>query len=153
MILLAIVAVGVLPLLGALYFRYVSPPAVKATAGRPLDPPLPLAFEFLQRSDGTPLQHPEVSGTWLVIFAAPGACDARCQHTLYLTRQARTAQGRNMARVDRLWLVTDATTPTASLLSEHPDLTVVKATDGKVLQALGGTDSRYICLLYTSRCV
>jgi hypothetical protein len=65
----------------------------------------------------------------------PGACDARCQHTLYLTRQARTAQGRNMARVDRLWLVTDATTPAASLLSEHPDLTVVRATNAKLLQA------------------
>lgn len=147
LILLAIVAVCVLPLLGALYFRYVTPPAVKATAGRPLDPPVPLAFEFLQHADGRPLEHPEVSGTWLVIVAAPGACDARCQHTLYLTRQARTAQGRNMARVDRLWLVTDATTPAASLLSEHPDLTVVRATNAKLLQALGGTESRHINLV------
>lgn len=147
LILLAIVAIGVLPLLGALYFRYVSPPAVKATAGRPLDPPVALAFEFLQRPDGTRLEHPEVSGTWLVVFAAPGACDARCQHTLYLTRQARTAQGRNMARVDRLWVITDATMPPASLLSEHPDLIVVKATNAKLLQALGGTESRYINLV------
>ncbi len=145
--LLAIVAVCVLPLLGALYFRYVSPPAIKATEGRPLASPVQLTFESLERLDGAPLEHPEVSGTWLVIFAAPGACDTRCQHTLYLTRQARTAQGRNMARVNRFWVVTDATMPTASLLSEHPDLTVVKATDASLMQILGGTESRDINLV------
>ncbi len=144
--LLAIVAIGALPLLVALYFRYLSPPEIKATVGLPLDP-VPLPFEFLQRSDGTPLEHPQVSGKWLVIFAAPGACDSRCQHTLYLTRQARTAQGRNMERVDRLWLITDATTPAADLLAVHPDLVVVKATDSHLLDVLGGSESRHINLV------
>jgi len=145
-ILLAIVAIGVLPLLTALYFRYVSPPEVKAIVGQPLDP-VPLPFEFLQRLDGAALAHPEVSGKWLVIFAAPGACDERCQHTLYLTRQARTAQGRNMARIDRLWLITDASTPAAGLLAAHPDLVLVKAADPKVLQVLGGSESRHVNLV------
>lgn len=146
LILLAIVAIGVLPLLAALYFRYVSPPEVKATTGQPLDP-VRLPFELLQRADGVVLEHPEVSGKWLVIFAAPGGCDERCQHALYLTRQARTAQGRNMARVDRLWLLTDATPPAHELLAAHPDLVLVRATDGKVLQLLGGAERRYINLV------
>lgn len=146
LILLAIVAIGVLPLLAALYFRYVSPPEVKATTGQPLAP-VRLPFELLQRADGVALEHPEVSGKWLVIFAAPGGCDERCQHALYLTRQARTAQGRNMARVDRLWLVTDATPPAHDLLAAHPDLVLIKATDGKVLQLLGGGERRYINLV------
>lgn len=146
LILLAIVAIGVLPLLAALYFRYVSPPEVKPTTGQPLAP-VRLPFELLQRADGVALEHPEVSGKWLVIFAAPGSCDERCQHVLYLTRQARTAQGRNMARVDRLWLVTDATPPAHDLLAAHPDLVLVKATDGKVLQLLGGGERRFINLV------
>lgn len=146
LILLAIVAIGVLPLLAALYFRYVSPPEVKATTGQPLEP-VRLPFELLQRTDGVALEHPEVSGKWLVIFAAPGSCDERCQHALYLTRQARTAQGRNMARVDRLWLVTDATPPAHDLLAAHPDLVLIKATDGRVLQLLGGGERRYINLV------
>lgn len=146
LILLAIVAIGVLPLLAALYFRYVSPPEVKATAGQPLEP-VRLPFELLQRADGVVLEHPEVSGKWLVIFAAPGNCDERCQHVLYLTRQARTAQGRNIARVDRLWLVTDATPPAHDLLAAHPDLVLIKATDGKVLQLLGGGERSYINLV------
>lgn len=146
LILLAIVAIGVLPLLAALYFRYISPPEVKATTGQPLEP-VRLPFELLQRADGVALEHPEVSGKWLVIFAAPGSCDERCQHALYLTRQARTAQGRNMARVDRLWLVTDATPPAHDLLAAHPDLVLIKATDVKVLQLLGGGARRHINLV------
>ena len=146
LILLAIVAIGLSPLVAALYFRYVSPPEVKATLGRPLDP-VPLPFEFLQHLDGTALEHPEVSGKWLVIFAAPGGCDERCQHTLYLTRQARTAQGRNMDRVDRLWLVTDATAPATGLMAAHPDLVLIKATDAKVLQVLGESEGRHINLV------
>ena len=146
LILLAIVAIGVLPLLAALYFRYVSPPEVKATVGQPLDPIL-LPFEFLQRTDGAAMEHPAVSGKWLLIFAAPGGCDERCQHTLYLTRQARTAQGRNVARIDRLWLITDAGTPAPALMAAHPDLVLIKATDARVLELLGGKDSRKINLV------
>ena len=146
LILLAIVAVGVLPLLSALYFRYVSPPEVIATVGQPLEP-VRLPFELLQRADGAKLEHPEVSGKWLVILAAPGNCDERCQHALYLTRQARTAQGRNIARIDRLWLVTDAVMPGSELMAAHPDLILIRATDGKVLQLLGGEERRYINLV------
>ncbi|MCF8177157.1 MAG: hypothetical protein K9J74_01495 [Sulfuritalea sp.] len=146
LILLAIFAVGILPLLAALYFRYVSPPMVKAIVGEQLDP-VPLPFKFLQRADGTALEHPEVSGKWLVIFAAPGSCDERCQHTLYLTRQARTAQGRNMARVERLWLITDTATPSTELLNAHPDLTLIKSTDDAVFKYLGGREGRKINLV------
>ncbi|MBE2258643.1 MAG: hypothetical protein H6942_00300 [Candidatus Accumulibacter sp.] len=144
--LLAIIAIGVLPLLAALYFHYISPPELTTTEGQPIQP-VPLPFEFLQDPDGAPLPHPEVSGKWLLIFAAPGSCDARCQHTLYLTRQARTAQGRNMARLDRVWLITDATAPATELLAAHPDLALARATDGRVLEALGGSESRHINLV------
>lgn len=145
-ILLAIVAIGLLPLLAALYFRYVSPPEQKPTVGQPLVP-VPLPLDFLRQKDGTVLAHPEVGGKWLLIFAAPGACDERCRHTLYLTRQARTAQGRNMARLDRLWLITDTTSPSAELLAAHSDLILVTATDGKVMQLLGGDESRQVNLV------
>ena len=146
LMLLAIVAVCALPLLAALYFRYVSPPQVKETMGRALDP-VPLPFELLRRPDGSVLAHQQVSAKWLVVYAAPGECDERCRHALYLTRQARTAQGRNMARVERLWVITDATKPAADLLAAHPDLVLLKAQDAKVLQVLGGGEGRQINLV------
>lgn len=146
LILLAIVAIGILPLLAALYFRYVSPPEVKATVGRPLAPER-LPFEYLRRVDGAALEHPEVSGKWLLVLAAPGACDERCRHTLYLTRQARTAQGRNMARLDRVWLLTDANLPAPELLATHPDLVLVRASSPNVLQILGQSEGRVMNLV------
>lgn len=146
LILLAILAIGMFPLLAALYFRYVSPPEVQAIAGQPLDP-VRLPFELLKRADGGTLEHPQVSGKWLLIVAAPGGCDARCQHVLYLTRQARTAQGRNMARIERLWLITDMSLPPTELMAAHPDLMVVKASDGAMLQMLGGAERPYINLI------
>lgn len=146
LILLAIVAIGVLPLLAALYFRYVSPPGIGMIVGQPLEP-VPLPFKHLQRWDGAALEHPHVSGKWLMIFAAPGGCDARCRHTLYLTRQARTAQGRHLTRIERLWVITDGKAPAADLMTAHPDLVVIKATDAKLLQLLGGSESRQINLV------
>ena len=146
LILLAIIAVGVLPLLAALYFRYVSPPEVTEMVGRPLEP-VPLPFELLRRADGAALDHPAVSGKWLMIIAAPGGCDERCRHTLYLTRQARTAQGRNMARLDRFWLITDASFPAPDLLAMHPDLVLIKPVNSSPLEVLGGGESRYVNLV------
>jgi hypothetical protein len=52
-----------------------------------------------------------------------------------------------MDRVGRLWLVTDATTPATGLMAAHPDLVLIRATDAKVLQVLGGSESRHINLV------
>ena len=44
------------------------------------------------------------------------ACDAYCERKLYFMRQVRRAQGKNQARVERLWVVSDAAPPRAALL-------------------------------------
>lgn len=134
LILLLIALICLLPLLAALFFRFVSPPAIGKLAGVPLDPK-PFAFAAIVRADGKPVVHPEVSDQWLVLVASSGACDKTCEDTLYLTRQARTAQGKNMSRVQRLWLVTDSVTPDKALLDQHPDLVVVKTVDSQALAA------------------
>ena len=55
-------------------------------------------------------------GQWLVIVAAAGACDARCESHLVLQRQLVETLGKEKGRVDKLWLVTDDATPTPALL-------------------------------------
>ena len=57
--------------------------------------------------DGTPFALAGLRGKWVLTVAAPGGCDATCRSALYATRQARTIQGREMERVQRVWLVTD----------------------------------------------
>ena len=50
----------------------------------------------------------------------------RVAQALYATRQARTIQGREMDRVQRVWLVTRRGAPDPALLAEHPDLVVAR---------------------------
>src|SRR6185503_6321325 len=46
-----------------------------------------------------------------------GACASACERKHFFMRQVRRAQGREMTRVERLWLVTDAVPPSPALLA------------------------------------
>jgi hypothetical protein len=68
-------------------------------------PPKPLAgFEPLR-------------GKWVLVAFDAAACDAYCERKLYLMRQVRRAQGKDMDRVERLWVVTDGGKPRAEVLA------------------------------------
>ena len=58
-----------------------------------------------------------VKGKWVLVQFDGGACDAGCERKLYFMRQVRRAQGKDMQRVERLWLLTDAVKPRAELLA------------------------------------
>ena len=56
-------------------------------------------------------------GRWVLVQFDGGACGAWCERKLYIMRQLRRAQGKEMQRVERLWLLTDAVGPRAELLA------------------------------------
>jgi hypothetical protein len=58
-----------------------------------------------------------LKGKWVLVQFDGGACDAACERKHYFMRQVRRAQGKEMERVERLWLVTDAVQPRAELLA------------------------------------
>lgn len=70
-----------------------------------------------------------LKGRWVLVQIDGGACDAACERKLYLMRQVRRAQGREMQRVARLWLLGDAVPPRPELLA---------AIEGTVLAPAGG---------------
>lgn len=66
-----------------------------------------------------PLADPTVAalkGKWIMLQLDSGACDTYCERKHYLMRQVRKAQGKDQLRIERLWLVTDATAPRKELL-------------------------------------
>ena len=69
-----------------------------------------------------------LKGRWVLVQFDGGACGEACERKLYLMRQARRAQGREMQRVERLWLVTDAV---------HPKAELVAAIEGTVIAPAG----------------
>ena len=54
-------------------------------------------------------------GKWVLVTFDAAACDAYCEKKLYFIRQARRAQGKDMDRVERLWVITDGGKPRAEL--------------------------------------
>ena len=64
---------------------------------------------------GPPLE--ELRGKWVLVTFDAAACDAYCERKLYFMRQLRTAQGKEQARLERLWVITDAGAPRAELLA------------------------------------
>jgi hypothetical protein len=56
-------------------------------------------------------------GKWVLVAFDAAACDPYCEKKLYFMRQVRRAQGKEMDRVERLWVVTDGGKPRAELLA------------------------------------
>ena len=71
-----------------------------------------------------------LKGKWVLVQFDGGACDARCERKLYFMRQVRRAQGREMQRIERLWLVTDAAQPRAEVLAAIEGTVVAPAPPG-----------------------
>jgi hypothetical protein len=59
----------------------------------------------------------EYRGKWVLVTFDRGACDAYCERKLYVMRQVRRAQGKDMDRIERLWVLTDAGKPRADALA------------------------------------
>lgn len=56
-------------------------------------------------------------GKWVLVSFDAAACDAYCEKKLYFMRQVRRAQGKDIERVERLWVLTDAGAPRPELLA------------------------------------
>lgn len=123
----AVVVASVLPFVASYMALFMWSPGATANYGELITPrPLPglampgLAGQAALRSD-------ELVGRWTLVYAGPAGCDAPCAHALHAMRQSRRAQGRDMARVGRVWLVTGAGEPALDALGAHAAVRVVQA--------------------------
>ncbi len=66
---------------------------------------------------------------WTLLIVEPAACDESCRKALYETRQLRRALGKDMDRVQRVWVLTHGHADTGFVNTEHPDLVVVDSDD------------------------
>jgi hypothetical protein len=74
---------------------------------------------------GPPLE--ALRGKWVLVSFAAAACDAYCERKLYFMRQTRRAQGNDMERIERLWLLTDAAAPRSELLAAIEGTRIVRS--------------------------
>jgi hypothetical protein len=107
----------------------------------PTGPAPPLAGK---RAGGGAWSLADERNRWVIVVAAPAACDDACAKRLYATRQARTMQGRERERIVRVWLVTDGGRPAQERRDEHPDLVVIDADPRSVDRLPRGAGAIYV---------
>ena len=107
--LLLVLAVCAAPLVGSYLTYYVIKPKGGVTNyGALIDPrdhPIPaMASTTL---DGKPATLENYKGKWIMLKVGPSDCRQECQDQLFAMRQLRTMQGKEMERIERVWLITD----------------------------------------------
>jgi len=140
--LLLLALVVITPVIASYSAYYFFPREQRTNYGELLATPAPALAGT--RADGLPFALAQLKGKWVLAAGAPGACDASCAGALHATRQARTIQGREMERVQRVWLVTDDVVPDAALLAQHPDLLVVHVPRSAAAALPVGADRIYL---------
>jgi hypothetical protein len=134
-VLYAVIALCSAPVLASYLAYYVFPPSGRTNYGTLITPrPMPTApFAAL---DGRPFSFRELAGRWVMVAAAPAACDAACASALLQMRQQRLMTGKERDRVERVWLITDDAPVASELLREYDGTFFVRAQSATVRELL-----------------
>ena len=122
-----LLAVCLLPFAASFGLYYLAPPEDRMNYGELLTPQ-PLPDMRVSGLGGEAVKFSSLYGKWMLLHIDSGNCDARCQSKLYKLRQVRLTQGKNMERVERVWLVSDQQAVSAALLRDYAGTVVLRAT-------------------------
>ena len=131
------------PIVASYTVYYLFPRTPSANYGTLL-PATAMAGVDGSRADGSPFRLDELRGRWVLVALGHGDCDEGCERRLYATRQARTMQGKDQDRIVRVFLLADASTPSAALLAQHPGLVVARVANTVASKFPGGMKSLYL---------
>ncbi len=105
-----IVALTVAPVVASYSIFYFWPPERTVNYGELIEP-RPLPDPPLATAGGAPFRLSHLKGKWVLVSLDGGRCEAYCESKLLYMRQLRLTQGKNMDRIERLWLVSDDVRP------------------------------------------
>jgi hypothetical protein len=104
----AIIAVCAAPMIASYFTYYVIKPQSRTNYGDLLDPGQYAIPELGSTAlDGTPTTLNAYQGKWLMVQVDSGDCQKTCKEKLFEIRQLRLMQGKEMERIERVWLITD----------------------------------------------
>ena len=99
--------------------------------------------------DGEPFSLASLRGKWVMLQFDTAACDAYCERKLYFMRQLRVAQGKDMDRVERVWVLTGDGAPRPKLLAAIDGTNVVRVSNSTLAAVFrhGGSVADHIYLI------
>lgn len=86
--------------------------------------------------DGRPETLENYAGKWIMLKVGGGACDEACKNQLFAMRQLRTMQGKNMDRVERVWLITDKEPVDTMLIRMYDDMHMLRVSPDQLAKWL-----------------
>ena len=117
MALIAAVFLGPLVVATFMYYSGSFVPEGRVNAGALLEPTVNV-LDAVPESETAR----NADGYWVLIYANDGQCDAACEDALYTTRQSRLMLGREMERVQRVFLHGETPPDTVFIAEEHAGL-------------------------------
>ena len=130
-----------LPLIASYIAFFVWRPEGRLNYGDLLDV-RPLAELPLRRLDGRTFRFAELRGKWVMVSIDTGACARPCEAKLFMMRQQRLMQGREMDRLERVFLVEDDAPLSTTLLREFEGTHVLPASGSPLLNAFPAQSAR-----------
>jgi cytochrome oxidase Cu insertion factor (SCO1/SenC/PrrC family) len=130
-----IIALCVAPVAASYLAYYFYAPRGHVNYGELIETrPLPPAR--LRLLDGSEFTFNRLRGKWILLMVNGGACGEACQKKLFAIRQLRLTQGRDMNRIERVWLVDDAEVPAVAAVAGFEGTWLVRGAGSAVLAAL-----------------
>jgi hypothetical protein len=111
----------------ALYYGGLWSPSGSSAKGELIHPARPLNVAGLARVGGGATGAEVFQDKWSLIYIGDGACDMACRTALTYGRQTRLAVGKDMDRVQRVFLVTANCCDRQYLDNEQPGLIMLDA--------------------------
>nr|MBV0880181.1 cytochrome C oxidase subunit I [Noviherbaspirillum sp. L7-7A] len=125
------------PMIASYLTYFVIKPQSRTNYGELIDPrshPMPsLGSTSL---DGKPTELEAYKGKWIMLQADSSDCAEKCRTKLFQQRQLRLTTGKEMERIERVWLVTDDKPVDTTLLREYDGTRVLRVDPAKLRQWL-----------------
>jgi cytochrome oxidase Cu insertion factor (SCO1/SenC/PrrC family) len=133
--LFAVLAVCASPLIASYLTYYVIKPEGRTNYGALIDPrAYPMPQLNTAALDGAPANLQQFKGKWIMMIADGGECPESCRKRLHDMRQLRLAQGKDMDRIERVWLINDKQ-PLDTVLMREYDGTHMLRSDAQALKS------------------
>ncbi len=110
-------------------------PGGSTSHGDLMGPAVPVPELELRTPNGAVFDTGTLRGKWTLVYLGDGSCPESCRIALYNLRQIRLALGKDMGRVQRLFVYRGACCDDEFFPTEHPDLLLATA-DGETRQRL-----------------
>lgn len=115
-----VLAICAAPLILSYLTYYVIKPQGRTNYGDLIDPRAhPVPDLGLRELDGKSTSLGQFAGKWILFQVDEGVCAKPCADKLYYMRQLRLTQGKEMDRIERVWLITDDAPLDTALMKQY----------------------------------